>query len=72
MPSTLMKTAEEAAVLTSLVAAVGWVGKKALKETFTGDPSSSVMNYVKMTAAVAGSIALRDYLIKEKYLPNSI
>ena len=72
MPSTLIKTVEEAAVLTSLIAAVGWVGKKALKETFTGDPSSSVMNYVKMTAAVAGSIALRDYLIKEKYLPNSI
>ena len=67
-----MKTVEQAAVLTSIVAAIGWVGKKALKETFTGDPSSSVMNYVKMTAAVAGSIALRDYLIKEKYLPNSI
>ena len=66
-----MKTVEQAAVLTSIVAAIGWVGKKALKETFTGDPSSSVMNYVKMTAAMTGSIALRDYLIKEKYLPSS-
>ena len=56
-----MKTVEEAAILTSMVAGVGWVAKKALKETFTGDPSSSVMNYVKMTAAVAGSIALKDY-----------
>ena len=70
MPSTLMKTVEQAAVLTSIVAAIGWVGKKALKETFTGDPSSSVMNYVKMTAAMTGSIALRDYLEKEKYLPS--
>ena len=69
MPSTLMKTVEQAAVLTSIVAAIGWVGKKALKETFTGDPSSSVMNYVKMTAAMTGGIALRDYLEKEKYLP---
>ena len=65
-----MKTVEEAAVLTSIVAGIGWVGKKALKETFTGDPSSSVMNYVKMTAAVAGGIALRDYLQKEKYIPT--
>ena len=66
----VMKTVEEAAVLTSIVAGIGWVGKKALKETFTGDPSSSVMNYVKMTAAVAGGIALRDYLQKEKYIPT--
>lgn len=66
-----MKTVEQAAVLTSIVAAIGWVGKKALKETFTGDPSSSVMNYVKMTAAMTGGIALRDYLEKEKYLPSS-
>ena len=70
MSSKIVKTVEEAAVLTSIVAGVGWVGKKALKETFTGDPSSNIMNYVKMTAAVAGSIALRDYLIKEKYIPN--
>ena len=68
--SALMKTVEEAAILTSIVAGVGWVGKKVLKETFTGDPSSSVMNYAKMTAAVAGSIALKDYLQKEKYIPN--
>ena len=36
--------------------------KKVLKETFTGDPSSSVMNYAKMTVVVAGSLALKDYL----------
>ena len=45
--SALMKTVEEAAILTSIVAGVGWVGKKVLKETFTGDPSSSVMNYAQ-------------------------
>ena len=68
--SALMKTVEEAAILTSMVAGVGWVAKKALKETFTGDPSSSVMNYVKMTAVVAGSLALKDYLEKEKLIPK--
>ena len=31
--SALMKTVEEAAILTSIVAGVGWVGKKVLKET---------------------------------------
>ena len=65
-----MKTVEEAAILTSIVAGIGWVGKKALKETFTGDPSSSIMNYAKMTVAVAGSIMLRDYLQTEKYIPK--
>ena len=68
--SALIKTVEEAAILTSMVAAVGWVGKKALKETFTGDPSSSIINYVKMTAAMAGSIALKGYLEKEKLIPK--
>ena len=28
------------------------------------------MNYVKMTAVVAGSLALKDYLEKEKLIPN--
>ena len=39
-------------------------------ETFTGDPSSSIMNYVKMTAAVAGSLAFKNYLEKEKLIPK--
>ena len=34
--SALMKTVEEAAILTSMVAGVGWVAKKALKETLYG------------------------------------
>ena len=70
MSSQVMKTVEEALILTSIVAGVGWVGKKVLKETFTGDPSTNVMNYVKMTAAVAGSIAVKDYLQKEKIIPT--
>lgn len=32
----------------------------------------SAMNYVKFTAALATSIALKDYLVKEKILPDSL
>lgn len=64
----IVETLKDAAVITSLVAAIGWAGKKAMKETFTGDPSSSIMNYVKMTATVTGSLVLKDYLGKEKIL----
>ena len=65
----LVKTILEAATLTSIVAGIGWVAKKVAKENFTSDPSSNVMNYVKFTAAMAGSIALKHYLEDQKILP---
>ena len=45
--SKIVKTVTEAAVLVGLSAGIGWVGKKVLKESFTGDPSASFMNYGK-------------------------
>ena len=68
----LVKTIMDAATLTGLTAGIGWAAKKVMKENFTADPSSNVMNYVKFTAVMAGSVALKDYLMKEKILPNSI
>jgi hypothetical protein len=65
-----MKTVEEAAILTSLVAGVGWIAKKVTKEELTGNPASSIMNYVKMTAVMAGSLFLKDYLEKQKVIPT--
>jgi hypothetical protein len=59
---TLVKTVEEAAILTTFVAGIGWIGKKVIKEDLTGNPASSVMNYVKMIGVVAGSLFLKDYL----------
>ena len=55
----LVKTITDAATLTGLVAGIGWVAKKVVKENFTSDPSSmrSAMNYVKFTAVMAGTIA---------------
>ena len=63
----LVKTIMDAATLTGLVAGIGWISKKV-----TADPSSNIMNYVKFTAVMAGSVALKDYLTKEKILPDSI
>jgi len=68
----LVKTVIHAAVLTGLAAGIGWAAKKVVKENFTSDPSSSVMNYAKFTAVMAGSIALKKYLEDQKILPGSV
>ena len=67
----LVKTIMDAATLTGLVAGIGWIGKKVVKENFTQDPSSNVMNYAKFTAAMAGSIALQQYLEEQNILSDS-
>ena len=66
----LVKTILDAATLTGITAGIGWIAKKAVKENFTPDPSSNVMNYVKFTAAMAASIALKKYLEDQKILPD--
>ena len=68
----LVKTAIDAATLTALVAGIGWAAIKVVKESFTSDPSSSFMNYMKFTAVMAGSIALKKYLEDQKILPDSV
>ena len=68
----LVKTILDAATLTGIVAGIGWISKKVLKENLTQDPSSNLMNYVKLTAAMAGSIALKKYLDDQKILPDSV
>ena len=68
----LVKTIMDAATLTGLAAGIGLILKKVVKETFTNDPSSNVMNYAKFTAVMAGSIALKRYLKDQKILPDSV
>ena len=41
----LVKTVTDSVVLVGLSAFMGWVSKKVLKETITGDPSANIMNY---------------------------
>ena len=68
----LVKSLLDAATITGLVAGIGWIGKKVIKENLTGDPSASLMNYVKFTAAMAGSIALKKYLEDQEILPDNL
>ena len=66
----LVKTILDAATLTGIVVGIGWIAKKVAKENFTSDPCSNVMNYAKFTAAMAASIALKQYLEDQKILPD--
>ena len=68
----LVKTVMDATTLTGLAAGIGWISKKVVKENFTNDQCSNVMNYAKFTAVMAGSIALKNYLQDQKILPDSI
>jgi len=68
----LVKTIVDAATLTGLAAGIGWAAKKVVKENFTSDPSSCTMNYVKLTAVMAGSIALKQYLEDQKIPRTSV
>ena len=66
----LVKTILDAATLTGIVAGIGWVSKKVVKENLTSDPSSNVMNYAKFTTAMAASIVRKQYLEDQKILPD--
>ena len=66
----LVKTIMDSATLTGLAAGIGWIAKKVVKENFTADPSSNVMNFAKFTAVMSGSIALKQYLQDQKILPD--
>ena len=65
----LVKSILDAATITGLVGGIGWIGKK--QSNFTADPSASIMNYVKFTAVMAGSIALKKYQ-DWKILPDNL
>ena len=68
----LVKTILDAGTLTGLAAGISYIVKKVVKENFTSDPSRSVMNYVKFTAVMAGSIALKQYLQDQNTIPDSV
>ena len=68
----LVQTVTDAAVLVGLSAAIGWVGKKVLKESLTSDPSTNFMNYGEWVAVMTGSLYLKEYLTDKKIIPDSI
>ena len=68
----LVKTVTDSAVLIGLAAAVGYVGKKALKESFISDPSYNFMNYAKWVAVLSAGMYLKTYLEDQKILPKEL
>ena len=68
--SKIVKTVTDAAVLVGLSAAIGWVGKKVLKESLTGDPSTSFMNYGEWVGVMTASLYLKEYLTDKKVIPD--
>lgn len=68
----LVKTIVDAATLTSFAAVIGWIVKKVVKESFTADPSTNVMNYAKFTTVMAGIIVFKQYLEDQKILPTLV
>ena len=72
MVAPLVKTLVDAATLTGLTAAIGFVAKKFFRRSFTHDPSSSFENYAMFTLAMSGSVALKKYLEDQKILPDNV
>ena len=70
MDSKLGKTVVESATLIGVAAGVGYICKKFLKTSVTNDPSNSIENYGKWVATLTAAIYTRDYLKKEKILPD--
>ena len=68
----LVKTVTDSVVLVGLSAFMGWVSKKALKETITGDPSTSIMNYGKWVVVLSIGMYVKTYLEDQKILPTSV
>ena len=68
----LVKTVTGSAVLVGLSVGMGWLGKKALRESFIGDPSTSIMNYGKWVLVLTIAMYVKTYLEDQKILPTSI
>jgi len=66
----IVKTLTDASVVVGLAAAIGYIGKKAMKESFINDPSTSLSNYGKWVGVLAGSMYLKQYLEDQKILPK--
>ena len=66
----LVTTLTDASTITGISAGYGWIAKKVFKEPMTSDPSTDLMNYVKLRVVVAASLATKQYLEDQKILPS--
>jgi len=70
MENKLIKSITDAALVVGIASAIGYVGKKAMKESFINDPSSSLTNYGKWVLVLSGSMYVKQYLEDQKILPK--
>ena len=68
----LVKTVTGSVVLVGLSTGMGWLAKKALRESFIGDPSTSIMNYGKWVLVLTIAMYAKTYLEDQKILPTSL
>ncbi len=68
----LVKTAMDSAVIIGLSAGIGYLGKKALKESFLYDPSSSLTNYGKWVLVLTATMYTKQYLEDQKIIPSNV
>ena len=69
----LVKTVTGSAVLVGLSAGMGWLAKRLFKESFIGDPSTSIpMNYGKWVLVLTIAMYVKTYLEDQKILPTSV
>lgn len=68
----LVKTSMDAAVTVGIAAGIGYVGKKVMRENFTGYPSSSIFNYGKWVLVLGSSMYLKQYLEDQKIILKNI
>ena len=68
----VVKALMDGATLTGLTAGIGWGAKKVFNKSFTADPSNSFENFGMFTLALSSAIALKEWLHKEKYLPENL
>jgi len=66
----IVKIITDASVVVGIAAGIGYIGKKTMKESFINDPSTSLPNYGKWVAVLAGSMYLKQYLEDQKILPK--
>ena len=66
----IAKVATDSAAIVGIAAGIGFIAKKATKESFINDPSSSFMNYAKWVLVLAGSLYAKSYLEDKGMLPK--
>ena len=68
----LVKSILDAATITGIVAGIGWIGKKVIKENLTGDPSASPDELRQVHSRHGGQHRPEEVSGDQKILPTNV